>query len=293
MRWKHLDIVAFDTETTGLDPYQGDRIIEISLVVMRLTEDGTIEVRQVVSHLVNPGIPVPRMVTQITGLKDEDLVGKPSFAEVAEEIGALLGSGIAVAHNFPFDHAFLQREFAIAGLPWTEPLAAIDTVDVSMKHHKDARSHKLGDLAKRMGVALVEAHRAANDAEACGRAFLEMAKRANVEDDLDVMLEWADAIGRPPQDGPFGVDAHGVAVFLEGPHQGAPVVEHPLHLAWMEVARVHRADGWAWRYPDSSRRWLRRFLDVRTTGRARTSPRSVHAGDWVLDSCITTTPAPR
>lgn len=293
MRWKHLDIVAFDTETTGLDPYQGDRVIEISLVVLRLGEDGSITVPKVVSHLVNPGVPIPRTVTNLTGLKDEDLIGKPPFAEIAAEVGELLGRGIAVAHNYPFDHAFLQREFLIAGVPWTEPLAAIDTVDVSVKHHRDAKSHKLGDLAKRLGVALTEAHRAANDAEACGRCFLEMVRRADVVDDLAEMLEWADGVGRPPEDGPLGVDERGVPVFREGPHEGAPVVDHPLHLAWMEVARVHRSDGWVWRYPDSTRRWLRRFLDVRTSGRARSSPRTFHASDWVLDSCITVPSTPR
>lgn len=290
MHWKHLDIVAFDTETTGLDPHSGDRVLEIALVVFRFGADGTLGPPRVVSHLVNPGVPIPRTVTQLTGIRDEDLIGKPPFSDVAEEVAELFAGSIAVAHNYPFDDAFLRREFELAGVRWREPVASIDTVDVSIKQHPDAKSHKLGDLARRLDVPLVEAHRAANDAEACGRCFLELARRAEVADDLQEMLDWADGVGRPPQDGPIGVDDLGTPIFVEGPHEGQPVVLHPLHLAWMEIARQRGPQGWTWRYPDSTRRWVRRFLDARTSGRARSSPKSFGAGDWTLDSCVTLDP---
>ncbi|MCB9681655.1 MAG: 3'-5' exonuclease [Alphaproteobacteria bacterium] len=287
MKWKDLSIVAFDTETTGLDPYGGDRVIEVALVVFQLGADGRVAEQTSFSRFCNPGMPIPRKVTEITGIRDEDVAGQPPFAEIAPEIAERFRGALTVAHNYPFDLAFLSREFDLAGLPWREPLAAIDTVDVSMKHFPDARSHKLGDVARRLDVVLDGAHRAANDAEACGRCFIELARRHQVADDLQALLDWADAIGRPPEDGPLEVDIYGVPVFADGPHKGEFVAEHPIHLAWMEKARVRRAHGWDYLYPESTRRWVRRFLDVRAAGRARQQPKSFRATDWVIDPCIT------
>jgi DNA polymerase-3 subunit epsilon len=295
MRWTDLPIMAFDTETTGLDPFSGDRVIEIAVVELRIDEAMRVVSRTDHAWLVNPGIPLSRPITQITGIRDDDLVGRPEFALIASDVAALLSGGVAVAHNLPFDHAFLTTEFRRAQVDWREPLVSVDTVDLAMRVDPDARGFKLGDVAKRYGVDLVEAHRAANDAAACGLAFLEMARRAGVPDDLDALVAWAGAIGPPPADGPIGRDAAGLPVFREGPHAGQPVGDHPLHLAWMEKARARRpADpstgdrgGWDWRFSEATRVWARRWLDVRTTGRAPGSPKSFRAEDWVIDPCIT------
>jgi DNA polymerase-3 subunit epsilon len=286
MNWKQLDIVAFDTETTGLDPFVGERVVEVALVVFKLGPDGRPASREDHTWLVDPGIPIPRVVQQLTGLTDADVQGKPPFSVIAEEVASLLTGAVAVAHNLPFDHAFLTMEFERAGLPWREPLASVDTVDLSMRQFADARSHKLGDLSRRLDIRLTEAHRAANDAAACGLAFLELARRADVPDDLQALLDWANAIGRPPEDGPLDLDANGHPVFREGPHQGARVSDHPLHLAWMDKAKVLDASGWRWRYPESTRRWARRWLEVRAAGRATQNPKSFHSTDWTLDPCI-------
>lgn len=286
MKWKHLSVVAFDTETTGLDPFGGDRIIEVGLVVLRLGPDGRIVDREDFSELVNPGMPIPRKVTEITGIRDDDVAGCPPFAAFADDVAERFRGAVAVAHNYPFDLAFLTQEFERAQVPWEEPLAAIDTVDVSMKHFPEARSHKLGDLARRLDVTLETAHRATDDAAACGGCFIELAVRHGVPDELQALLDWADAIGRPPEDGPFALDAHGAPVFAEGPHAGDPVGDHPLHLAWMAKARVKGPRGWSWRYPESTRRWVRRWLDVRGAGRARQNPKTFRPDDWVLDPCI-------
>ena len=86
--------------------------------------------------------------------------------------------------------------------------------------------------------------------------------------------------------GPLRVDAYGTPTFAEGPHAGEAIFEHPLHLAWIEKAKVRRADGWHFRYPESTRQWVRRWLKVRASGRARQSVKSFRADDWTLDSCI-------
>jgi DNA polymerase-3 subunit epsilon len=286
MRWKHLPVVAFDTETTGLQPFGGDRVIEIAAVKLMIAPDG--RVADVTTHqwLVNPQMPIPRMATEISGISDADVAGKPLFEEIAADVHALLGGAVTVAHNYPFDMAFLTQEFLRVGKHWPEPLAEVDTVDLSHRMFADARGHKLADVCQRLGIVLDGAHRAGNDARACGECFVEMVRRSDVSDELQAMLDWAFAIGRPPEEGPFGVDNNGRVVFREGPHTGDKVSDHPIHLAWIDKARAKGPQGWSWKYPDGARRWAKRWLDVRGSGRARGNPKSFHASDWVLDSCI-------
>jgi DNA polymerase III epsilon subunit family exonuclease len=292
MQWRHLPIVAFDTETTGLQPFGGDRVIEFAAVVLRIDASGQVVGEERHGWLLNPGIPIPRTASEISGITDKDVADAPTFADVAHEVAELLGNAVTVAHNYPFDMAFLTQELLRVGLTWPEPLAEVDTVDLSMKHFSEAKGHKLIDLCTRLGVSLDGAHRATNDAAACGRCFVEMVRKHEIRDDLQTMLDWANAIGRPPEDGPLGASRDGRVVFLDGPHKGDPIVDHPIHLAWMEKARERGPEGWRFRYPESTRRWVRRWLEVRGAGRARQSPKSFRPEDWVLDSCIAPLPAP-
>ena len=294
MRWKHLKIVAFDTETTGLEPFNGDRVIEFAAVELHLGEDGRVSERIDHSWLINPERDIPRKVTEITGISGNDVVDAPRFVDVASSIRDLLADAVTVAHNFPFDLAFLSSEFdevraqtGEATMRWPEPIAEVDTVDLSMRCFPDARSHRLSDLSERLEVQLERAHRATDDAAACGLAFIELVRRHDVEDDLQQMLDWAQAIGRPPESGPIGADEVGQVVFLEeGQLQGEPASQHPIRLAWMDKARVRRNGGWQWRYSEPVRRWVRRWLKVRGAGRSRQNPKSFHSQDWVLDPCI-------
>jgi DNA polymerase-3 subunit epsilon len=293
MKWKDLPIVAFDTETTGLEPFGGDRIIEIAIVELRLDAEGKVAERRDWAQLINPERDIPRKVTEITGISAADVANKPRFEEMAGEIREWLGRGVTVAHNYAFDLAFLTREFDEASkrmgdplMRWPEPVAEVDTVDLSMRCFPDARSHKLSDLSERLGVQLERAHRATDDAAACGYSFVELVRRDRVEDDLQAMLDWANAIGRPPEDGPIGPDEHGRIVFQEGPLRGEPVAAHPIHLQWMDKALTRAGGQWRWKYPDSVRRWARRWLEVRGAGRARQGQKGFHAADWAPDPCI-------
>lgn len=287
MRWTTLPIVAFDTETTGLQPFAGDRVIEFAAVVIRLDDDRRVASVEPHSWLVDPQIPIPKKVVEITGIEDSDVAGKPHFDAIAHEVHALLRQGIAVAHNFPFDMGFLTSEFERVGLSWPEPVAEVDTVDLSLIAFPGARSHRLGDVCKRLDVELVEAHRATNDAEACGRVFVELARQARVEDELQAMLDWARAVGHPPPGGPFDRDDLGRLVFVSGDLAGEPVREHPLELAWMAKALERHPNGWQPAHPESIRSWIARFLSVRGAGRHRPTPKTTRPDDWALDSCIT------
>src|SRR3970282_2187547 len=97
-------VVALELETTGLDPTR-DAIIEIGAVRFR---DDRIEEEW--SQLVNPGRPLPRFITQLTGITDEMLAEAPRLQEVLEPIRAFVGDHPIVGHAVGFDLSFLQRK---------------------------------------------------------------------------------------------------------------------------------------------------------------------------------------
>lgn len=288
MKWKNLPILAFDCETTGLQPFGGDRVIEFAAVQLFIGPDGKVADRRDHSWLINPGIPIPKEVSTLTGIRDQDVSDAPPFEQVGHDIRELFKDAVTVAHNYTFDLGFLRAEAQRMDMRWPEPLAEIDTVDLSIRCFPEARSHRLDAVCKRLDVALDQHHRATDDAAACGTVFIELARRHDIEDNLQAMLEWAGAIGRPPEDGPVGLNHEGRVVFRDGPYAGDPIGDHPIHLAWMDKARIREGEEWRFRYSESTRAWVRRWLEMRGAGRARQNPKSFHENDWVIDSCIAT-----
>lgn len=165
--WIDLPIAVLDTETTGRDP-QNDRIVEIGIVVGRAGE-----IIQRLNWLINPGIPIPDGAREIHGISDDDVKDAPTFAQVAPDIAAALADVIPAAYNAPFDKSFVAAELARSGLvldalpdalrpeiEWVDPLVW------ARELQKYEKGKKLGDVAARLGVALDNAHRASDDAEA-------------------------------------------------------------------------------------------------------------------------------
>lgn len=289
MNWQHLPVVAFDTETTGLLALEGDRMIEFAAVVLTFDDAGSLASREDFSWLINPGVPIPRRSTEITGITDADVAAAPTFNHLAEQIFKLLDGAVTIAHNYSFDRGFLSAEFERSELYWPNPIAEIDTLELSKRCFPEARTHKLSDLARRTDVVLEGAHRATNDAAACGLAFGNLAKRAALEDDLQHLLDWSGGIGRTPTTAPFTLNECNQPIFTDGEFKDSPVVEHPIHLAWMLHAKRKTAHGWTFSFDDATRAWVRRFLDVRCAGGMTANAKSVRTQDWGLTSCISPT----
>ncbi|MBV8577783.1 MAG: DNA polymerase III subunit epsilon, partial [Acetobacteraceae bacterium] len=98
--------ILFDTETTGLEPTLGHRVIEIA--ALELMND--LPTGRHYHVLIDPCRDVPEDATRIHGFTAADLIGKPRFEEIARDLLAFLGDGPLVAHNAPFDFAFLNAE---------------------------------------------------------------------------------------------------------------------------------------------------------------------------------------
>ena len=111
--------LLFDTETTGLEPDLGHRVIEVA--ALELMND--LPTGRRFHALVDPERDIPEDATRIHGLTLAGLAGKPRFAEIVDDLLEFLGEAKLIAHNAPFDFAFLDAEFAASAFPPCRPRA--------------------------------------------------------------------------------------------------------------------------------------------------------------------------
>ncbi len=164
--------VAFDFETTGLEA-QKERIVEIGAVRFAMREregEWELSAGEEYASLINPGRPIPSQASAIHGISDLDVSFSPSFKEAAPAFLTFLGDSVLVAHNAPFDLAFLAAECERAGLA-VPSNAAYDTKLLAKSAVPHLPSYSLKALASSFGIAQKEAHRGADDARVCMELF--------------------------------------------------------------------------------------------------------------------------
>jgi len=163
--------VVLDTETTGLDPAAGDRIIEIAAIeIVNLVPTG----RQF-HRLIDPERDIPSEATRVHGFTAEMLAGKPRFAEIIPDLLAFLREDPIIAHNAPFDFAFLDAEFARAGLPPLDRGRMVDTLEIAKRRYPGL-PNSLDALCRRFGIDLSErtTHNALLDVRLLAEVHLEL-----------------------------------------------------------------------------------------------------------------------
>ena len=162
--------IAFDTETTGLDPASG-RIVEIGAV--KFDRRGVIARYNV---LINPEMPMPEEAGKVNGITDVMLKDKPLIADVFPDFFDFIGTGVLIAHNAPFDINYVNAELKRAGKP---PLTnkVVDTRIFAKEVFSGLSSYALQDLAVQFGITALEAHRAEDDARVCMELFEKILSR--------------------------------------------------------------------------------------------------------------------
>jgi DNA polymerase-3 subunit epsilon len=163
--------IVFDTETTGLDPAQGHRIVEIGAVELcnHLPTGRTFQ------RYLNPERPMPLEALAVHGLDDDFLRDKPRFAAVIDEFLAFLGDARLVAHNAMFDLRFLNAELARLGRPGLPAERMVDTRALALARFPGAPS-SLDALCRRFGIdaSARSRHGALLDSEILAEVYLEL-----------------------------------------------------------------------------------------------------------------------
>jgi DNA polymerase-3 subunit epsilon len=163
--------IVFDTETTGFEPSDGHRIVEIGLVELVDHFPTGEELR----FYLNPEREVPIESQRVHGLSNEFLADKPLFADVAEEFLAFIGDAPLVIHNAAFDIKFINAELARVGREAIPLHRAIDTIEIAKRKLPGAR-YSLDELCKRFAIDLSarSKHGALLDCQLTAQVYLEL-----------------------------------------------------------------------------------------------------------------------
>lgn len=161
--------ICFDIETTGLSAAR-DKITEIGAVKV---ENGIITDK--FSTFVNPEMPIPQKITQLTGITDEMVKDAPSQSEAVSAFLEFAGDNVLVAHNAPFDTSFIAKACEDMGREYN--YTSIDTVAISRAILTDIKNCKLDTVAKFLRLGEFNHHRATDDAEMLAKIFITLCRR--------------------------------------------------------------------------------------------------------------------
>jgi DNA polymerase III subunit epsilon len=163
--------IVFDTETTGLSPHEGHRLVEIGCVeIINRCETG-----RVFHAYINPERSMPSEAEAVHGLSGHFLSDKPCFHAVVDDLVAFLGDCPLVAHNATFDFAFLNWELENCGRTAIAMSRMVDTLAMARTRHPGAK-HSLDALCTRFGVDRSQRikHGALLDAELLAQVYVEL-----------------------------------------------------------------------------------------------------------------------
>lgn len=193
--------IVLDTETTGLKPEEGHRIVEIGCVEL----NNHVPTGRTYRVLLDPERPMDAKASEISGITDDMLAGQPRFADIAQALADFLGDATIVAHNAPFDMGFLNAELSRAGLPVLPPERAIDTVMIARRKFPGSPA-SLDALCKRFNIDLSERvkHGALIDARLLADVYLELCGGRQFGLSLQAEAQTASvARARPPRAQPL------------------------------------------------------------------------------------------
>ncbi len=163
--------IVLDTETTGLDPASGHRIVEIGCVELL----NHVPTGEVYHQYVNPERDMPAEAERVHGLTEAFLAGHPTFAEIADPFADFIGDATLVIHNAAFDLGFINAEFARVGRSAIGSDRAVDTVALARKKFPGAQA-SLDALCRRFGIDLSgrDLHGALLDSRLLAAVYLEL-----------------------------------------------------------------------------------------------------------------------
>ncbi len=163
--------IVFDTETTGLDPASGHRVVEIGCVELL----NGIPTGKTFHHYIDPERDMPEDAFKVHGISSAMLAGKPVFSAIAEEFLAFTEGAKLIAHNAEFDFRFMNAELFALGLPTLSTERMIDTLALARRRHPGSPA-SLDALCQRYGIdnSRRTKHGALLDAEILAEVYAEL-----------------------------------------------------------------------------------------------------------------------
>ena len=163
--------IVFDTETTGLSPQNGDRLVEIGCVELF----NRVETGRTFHAYFNPGRAMPSEAEMVHGLSDRFLSDKPAFGDLCEDLLEFIADSPLVAHNATFDFGFINHELGHCGRPTVCMSRMIDTLALARQKFPGAK-HSLDALCTRFGVdrSVRIKHGALIDAQLLAQVYVEL-----------------------------------------------------------------------------------------------------------------------
>lgn len=212
--------IVFDTETTGLSPAGGDRMVEIGCVELF----NRVETGRHFHAYFNPDRPMPSEAQAVHGLSDIFLSDKPRFIERAEELLDFIADSPLIAHNATFDFGFLNHELGRCGRPGVCHSRMVDTLVIARTRHPGAK-HSLDALCTRFGVDRSQRikHGALLDAQLLAQVYVELTGGRQI------------GLGLVADTGEVTIAAHCRPVTVREPREARP------HSAAAEELERHRA----------------------------------------------------
>lgn len=164
-----LTYTVFDTESTGLEPSNGDEIIQIGAA--RIV-NGRLLRQEVFDQIIDPECPLKPESIPIHGITEDMVRGQPTIEAVLPAFREFCEDTVLIAHNAAFDMRFLQLKEERTGIRFTQPV--LDTLLLSAVLHPNQESHKLDAILERLGIHIDTRHNALEDALATGEVFLKL-----------------------------------------------------------------------------------------------------------------------
>jgi DNA polymerase III epsilon subunit family exonuclease len=166
---RRLTCVAFDTETTGLDPAAGDEIVQLGAV--RIV-NGKLIREELIDQLIDPQRPIPEASSAIHGITEKMVSGQPTIDQVLPHFRHFVEGAALVAHNAAFDMRCLQLKESRTGVRFDNPV--LDTLLLSSILHPHQESHSLDEIAARLNLTNLGRHTALGDAIVTAEVLLKM-----------------------------------------------------------------------------------------------------------------------
>jgi len=245
-----MRLIMLDTETTGLSPLNGDRMVEIGAieVLNRKVLSGE---KHVFHQFINPEREIPAEVVRIHGINNARIKNEPTFKEIAQPFLDFIADATLVIHNASFDLGFIMNELRIHGFPNIQDMQVIDTLAFARKKHPNQRNN-LDALCDRYDIERGhrELHGALLDSELLAEVYLGMTGGRQFSLGMDIPSLPASSFVQLPEQSRGRDEQIETAKMMK--RKALPIAdhEHEAHRSMMQ--RIHKeSDGKSiWHHPE-------------------------------------------